>query len=464
MQPMKLSELVETFDGVSWLSGREDSNKASVLRVSTDSRQVREGDCFFAIKGERFDAHDFVNEAAARGAAVAVVEHEVKAPGGFPIVKVGNTINALQQLALFYRGLLPLPLVAVAGSNGKTSTKEFTAAVLSVRGKTAKTLGNLNNHLGVPLTLLDIDWDHYAAVIEIGTNHPGEVAFLTKLVRPQVGIVTNIGLEHLEFLKDEAGVAQEEGSLLTEMGNEGTAILNADDRWFEFLKQKALGKILTAGFSESADVRLNIISESNTSQTFVATFQEQNQGFELPWVGRHLVSNAGLAIAAGLALGISLEEMKGSLEKVELPSGRMKLVQAKGFQIIDDTYNANPSSMQAALRYLASQKGGRRLAVLGDMGELGEEQSYWHQWVGCEAANLAIDQVVAIGKEASSYAKGIEKRVPIACFDEAQLAIDYLKEIIDEGDIILIKASRSSRLERVVNALTQDVLTEGELC
>ncbi|MEZ5405270.1 MAG: UDP-N-acetylmuramoyl-tripeptide--D-alanyl-D-alanine ligase [Verrucomicrobiia bacterium] len=418
----------------------------------------------FCIEGERYDAHNFIGEAIERGAATAVVERDVETPKEFPLICVDDTVLALQQLASVYRNSLKIPIVAVAGSNGKTSTKELIAAALGQRCKTAKTLGNLNNHLGVPLTLLEINPEHEAAVVELGTNHPGEIAFLTKLVKPSVGVITNIGLEHLEFFKDEAGVAKEEGALLEGMKTQATAILNADDSWTELLRGKAKGRVLTAGFSESADVRVIELKENDNGQSFRVIFQGDEKIFELPLVGRHLAGNAALAIATGLSLDFSLDEMAGGLKRVSLPSGRMKVYVAQGGgKVIDDSYNANPSSMKAALHYLAGLSG-RRIAVLGSMGELGEESSQWHCYVGREAAQLPLDLVVAIGSEAENYAQGIANKIKVKTFGGIEEAIDFLMENEGANDVILVKASRSARLERVVEALVGSVPERNHSC
>ncbi|MBX7158159.1 MAG: UDP-N-acetylmuramoyl-tripeptide--D-alanyl-D-alanine ligase [Verrucomicrobiae bacterium] len=464
MRVMKLSELIEVWDDAFLLSGRNVSSATQVLGVNTDSRRVIKGDCFFALKGERYDAHDFIEEVIARGAVTAVVERDVKTLKEFPLIRVDNTVLALQQLASFYRDSLKIPIVAVAGSNGKTSTKELIAAALSSRWNAAKTLGNLNNHLGVPLTLLGIDPEHEAAVVELGTNHPGEIAFLTKLVKPTVGVITNIGLEHLEFFKDEAGVAKEEGALLEGMENQAIAILNADDSWTESLRGRAKGKVLTAGFSESADVRVSKLEQNDKGQSFCVTFQDDEKIFELPLVGRHLAGNAALAIATGLSLDFSLAEMAEGLKRVSLPSGRMKVYVAKGGgKVIDDSYNANPSSMKAALHYLAGLSG-RRIAVLGDMGELGEEASQWHRYVGREAAQLPLDLVVAIGREAGNYAQGTAGKIKVETFVGVEEAVDFLKKNVGSNDVILVKASRSARLERVVEALVGSVTERDHSC
>lgn len=452
---MKLSELIEVWGDATLLQGRKALHSTQVLRANIDSRRVSQGDCFFALKGERYDAHDFIEEAALRGAAAAVVERDVAVSTHLPLIRVSNTVSALQKLAVFYRNRLTIPVIAVAGSNGKTSTKELIAAALSSRWKVAKTQGNLNNHLGVPLTLLSIDPEHEAAVVELGTNHPGEIAFLTNLVKPTIGVVTNIGLEHLEFFEDETGVAKEEGALLEVMDDKAVAILNADDPWTETLRQRARGNVVTAGFAESADVRITELKANDAGQSFCLTYLEQKQIVELPLVGQHLAGNAALAVAVGVCLGITLEEIAQGLKQVELPSGRMKVHAVGGIKIIDDSYNANPSSMKVALNYLSSLSG-RRIAVLGDMGELGERTSQWHQYVGQEAAKLPLDWVIAIGSEATHYAQGVAGKVKMETFRLAEDVIAFLKEIIQPNDVILVKASRSARLERVVEALLSD--------
>lgn len=423
---------------------------ADVLRVTTDSRSVGAGDCFFALRGEHFDGHDFAAAASAAGAAAVVVQRDVAGAGGAAVIRVADTLGALQKLAAWYRGGLSIPVVAIGGSNGKTSTKELAAAALSASFRVAKTRGNLNNHIGAPLTLLEIGPEHGAAVVEVGTNHPGEIAALAAIVAPTVAVVTNIGPEHLEFLGDEAGVAQEEGSLLDVLGEGDAAVLNADDEWTGQLRARARCRVITAGFGGSADVRVESTGWADSGQRLRASVGGESAEIDLPLHGRHMAQNAALGLAAGVALGIGLGAMARSISGVTLPGGRMRSASRDGIRLIDDSYNANPGSMRAALRHLAGF-GGRRIAVLGTMGEMGAGAGVWHREVGAEALRLGIDRLVAVGPFAEEYRDGAGGIAQV--FDDVAGAVAFLRGEVRAGDTVLVKASRAARFEQIADAL-----------
>lgn len=425
-----------------------DADPAQVVsRVRTDSRRVQAGDLFVALKGERFDAHDFLGDVVASGAAALVVSREY--PGVARVV-VGDTLAALQRMASAHRGLLSVPVIAVGGSNGKTSTKELLAAALGSRLRVAKTEGNLNNHIGVPMTLLTIDERHEAAVVEVGTNHPGEIAQLSGWVRPDVAVVTNIGAEHLEFLVDEAGVAREEGDLLAGLRAGATAVLNADDPWTPALRERTQARVWTAGFAEDADMRVREWEATEDGQRFVLECGGESRACAIPLTGRHMAVNAALAAAAALAAGVALEDAVRGMGGVVLPGARMRVARGRGVTLIDDSYNANPSSMLAALDELALA-GGRRVAVLGTMGELGSGAAEWHRRVGAAARERGIDLVVAVGPHAPDYASGAGASAQ-CCADTAEAGA-WLRAGLRAGDTVLLKASRSAAFERIAEAL-----------
>jgi UDP-N-acetylmuramoyl-tripeptide--D-alanyl-D-alanine ligase len=422
-----------------------------VTRVGTDSRDLRAGDVFVALVGERFDGHDFVAEAASRGAAAVVVSRECGA--AVPQIRVADPLAALQRLASEYRATLSIPVIAVAGSNGKTSTKEMCAVVAGVKFVPQRTRGNLNNHIGVPLTLLSIDAEHTAAVVEVGTNHPGEIAELSALVRPTHAVLTNIGAEHLEFLGDEAGVAREEGALLEGLPPEAVAVLNADDAWTPELRTRTRARVLTAGGAESADVRVENWRAAGNGQLFDFVSDGARVPCDLPLPGRHMAGNAALAVAVGRELGVDVAAAAQALHQVTVPGARMRLSRREGITLIDDSYNANPSSMRAALDELALSPG-RTIAVLGTMGELGPDAAGWHTAVASHAGARAIDLLVGVGPFADAYAAGapsIVRRVP-----DAAAAVEYLSGVLHAGDTVLLKASRSARFERIAAGLGFD--------
>jgi len=446
MRPMTARQIASACGG-RIVSGNAD---ATILRVWTDSRGVRPGDCFCALRGDRFDGHDFVAAAVSSGAVAVVVERDMAVQGDAAVIRVDDVLGALQRLAGWYRAGLTIPVVAVGGSNGKTSTKELVACALSSGFRVAKTRGNLNNHIGAPLTLLEIGPEHGAAVIEVGTNHPGEIAALAAITAPTVGVITNIGPEHLEFFKDEAGVAKEEGSLLDALGERDLAILNADDRWTSELRSRARCRVITGGTGEAADVRVQSVEATPSGQRLEAKSNGESARFELPLHGDHMVQNAALALATGVGLGLGLGGMARSMAAVSLPAGRMRCLTRCGIRMIDDSYNANPGSMRAALKHLAGF-GGRKVAVLGTMGELGPGAAKWHEDMGAHALTIGIDLIVAVGPHAGDYLAGAD-RSGVAFADAAEAAA-FLKGELREGDTVLVKASRSARFEQIAGAL-----------
>jgi len=443
---MTPAEILRLFAGESPVR----DGKPVTIRVSTDTRSIAAGDCFVAIQGDTFDGHDYVAEAASKGAAIAVVHRDVQAPANLPLIRVDNTVAALQRAAATYRRSIKIPIAAVGGSNGKTSTKEQLACVLGAKYHTAKTEGNLNNHIGVPLTLLRIGAGAEAAVVEIGTNHPGEIEALMRLVEPDLAVVTNIGMEHLEFFVDQEGVFKEEGMLVEMLPAKGLAVLSADDGYTAKMRARARCGVVTGGFAAEADFRVVDREDNDAGQTFTIEHDGQAEKFELPVPGVHMAGNAALAVAVGAAFTIPLWAMAQRLRMLRLPGGRMRVVNRGGIVAVDDTYNANPSSMEAALKYLVSRKG-RRIAVLGPMGELGEDGDRWHWLAGRKAAELGVDLLVTVGAAAGGYAQGAYERIGrIETFPDNSSAGEFLRRELRAGDVVLFKASRAARLEKAV--------------
>jgi UDP-N-acetylmuramoyl-tripeptide--D-alanyl-D-alanine ligase len=446
-----------------WAGGRllAGNESATATTVSTDSRTLRPGDLFLAIRGEKFDGHDFLSEAARLGALGAIVE---KAPAGLPssfgIIEVADTIRALQAIAAAYRAGLPLKAVCVTGSNGKTSTKDLTASVLGQRFSVTKTLGNLNNHIGLPLSLLCAGGLHDAGVFEIGMNHPGEIAPLAAIARPDMAIITNIGVAHIEFMGTRDAIAQEKGMLAEGVGRDGTVILNADDDFTPSIARRTRARVMTAGLQDG-DVRATDLEQFAEGIKFRLHATGQCVGAELPVPGEHMVRNALLACAAGLVFGLTLEECAHGMRDLQLTTGRLTRKTVAGISILDDTYNANPDSMCAALVTLARMPvGGRRIAVLGRMGELGRESERGHRQVGDVAGREHIPCLITVGDEARWIAESAEAGgVPtVIRTTSAEDAVRALRDFAKPGDMVLIKGSRSARLERVVQAM------EGGAC
>jgi UDP-N-acetylmuramoyl-tripeptide--D-alanyl-D-alanine ligase len=427
---------------------------AGFAAVSTDSRALAAGDLFVALRGPNFDGHDFIAAAAARGAVGVVVERRVEAT--VPQIVVDDTLRALQRAAESWRAQFHIPVVAVAGSNGKTTTKELIAGVLAAQGPCLATRGTLNNHIGVPLTLLGLEARHTSAVIEIGANHPGEVAALVPLVRPTIGLVTNAGAEHLEGFGDLDGVARAEGELFAGLETGATSLINADDSyaglWGEMSRAE---RQLTFGFAARADFRavgaFRRGGPGELLQEFELVTPVGRATVRLGLAGRHNVVNALGAAAAAFAAGTSLADIARGLEQMRAVKGRLQPhAGLNGARLIDDSYNANPSSLSAGLDVLAGF-GGERWLVLGDMNELGGQSRDAHVSAGREARERGVTRLFAVGsmtpESVGAFGPGGEWFA-----DAAQLS-SHVRTLLAPGITVLVKGSRSNKLERVVEAL-----------
>jgi UDP-N-acetylmuramoyl-tripeptide--D-alanyl-D-alanine ligase len=433
----------------------------SIERISTDSRTLKKGELFVALRGENFDGHKFVEDVAKSGAAGAIVDPKWKGkvPSKFAIIRASDTLLAYQNLAANYRKSLSLKVVAITGSNGKTSTKDFCASVLARKFRVTKTQGNFNNHVGLPRTILDATSEHEIGVWEIGMNHPGEVAPLAKIAAPDAAIITNIGVAHIEFMGSREAIAQEKGSLAEAVGSEGTVILNADDPFSEGIAKRSRARVVFAGISNGA-LRAIDIQQSSQGSEFTILEGAHRCRAQLSVPGLHMVQNALLAAAAGRAFGVLLEECAIGLATAPLTKARLQIKEINGVQFLDDSYNANPDSMKAALRTLMElDADGKRIAVLGEMRELGAETQRGHEEVGQEAAALGVDQVIGIGEMGgiiSGAAKkaGLEKSNSVGSTSEAA---DLLIDIAEPGDLVLVKGSRLARTEEVIAAFAKGV-------
>lgn len=384
MDPLSLRKIAEFAQGA--LSAGDAA--LTVSKISTDSRTLQPGDLFIPLRGENFDGHKFVEQAGERGAVGAMVEESWKgtAPKTFALIRVPDTLAGYQDLAANYRRSLPLKVIVITGSNGKTSTKDFVAATLSRGFRVTKTEGNFNNHVGLPQTMLAASSSDEIAVWEIGMNHPGEIAALSKLAAPDAAIITNVGLAHIEFMGSREAIAAEKGALAEAVGADGTVILNADDPFSQGIAERTRARVILAGI-ENGSVRANEVRQSPTGCEFTILEGAHRCRAQLPVPGIHMVQNAMLAVAAGRAFGLSLEDCAAGLASAPLAKARLQIKEINGIQFIDDSYNANPDSMKAALRTLVElDADGRRIAVLGQMSELGEESERGHREVGEAAA------------------------------------------------------------------------------
>ena len=442
---------------------RDDAVNGTIFTgVTSDSRRVRPGDIFVALRGEHFDGHDYVRQAAQQGAVAAIISDRNKLPEdlSLPVIQVSDTLVALQKFAANYRKVMPLRTVAVTGSNGKTSTKDILASLLSQRFETIKTEGNLNNHIGVPLSLLRIQLLHQVGVFEMGTNHPGELAPLMEMIAPEVGVLTNVGAAHLEGFGSEEAVAIEKATVIEQLPAHGVAVLNADSRWLPFLRQRTRAHVVTAGLAADADVRAENIQRMENGVVFDIVFDEQRITVKLNALGDHWISNSLLAAAAARHFGLTISEIGAGFTNISLPAMRMQASNVAGVRWINDAYNANPESMRAALRTLAAWPcAGRRIAVLGDMLELGDQSEPLHRQMGVEAEAAGLELLVTVGSHATfiaeaAKARGMSASAVAACNDLTQ-AESALRGRLLPGDCVLVKASRGMQLERLVEALTR---------
>jgi UDP-N-acetylmuramoyl-tripeptide--D-alanyl-D-alanine ligase len=435
--------------------------RMEIKGISIDSRTIKEGELFVAIKGDRFDGHDFVPEVIKKGAWGALVDRstlETKygSLGSLKnIVPVEDTIFTLQEMAHMHREKFAISVVGITGSNGKTTTKEMLAGILKQKGPVHKNEGNLNNHIGVPLTLLKLDRRHRSSVVEMGMSATGEIDTLARLVSPDVGVITNIGPAHLEFLGTMDMVALAKAELLSNLKSDGTAVLNADDRYFTTLRNKCSGRVLSFGIEDEADVRAFDIRQGKDFTDMTIGADGSTVKVRLPAIGRHNIYNALAAAAGAEAVGMSLDAVKYGLEDFSPVAMRSELKQIKGRTVLADYYNANPGSVQAALETLISLRAGRRsVAVLGDMLELGETAADAHREVGRTAARLGVDVIIAMGTLSKHILDGaIEAGMPkdrvIMAGSHAEAAA-LLKERSRNGDAVLIKGSRGMKMEKIL--------------
>ncbi|MBI5875384.1 MAG: UDP-N-acetylmuramoyl-tripeptide--D-alanyl-D-alanine ligase [Deltaproteobacteria bacterium] len=441
------------------MSGNED---VWINGVSTDSRTIRKGELFFALKGPNFDGHRFIEDVLNKGVAGAVINAECGMRNAeFPVIQVEDTLAALGDLARYWRGLHPVPLIAVSGSCGKTTTKEMIASILNASRTIIKTEGNLNNLIGLPLTLFGLNNIHKAAVVELGISEKGEMQRLARICKPDVAVLTNIGEAHMSTLGSIEGVASAKGELFQEMDTSGTAIINMDDPRLASMAGNIRAKKITfsvkpapAGSKQGSKADVMLKGEGQET-TFIVMGEEIP--VRLQYAGAHNLSNAAAAIAAAIQLGATKEEIIEGLSSVKPLCGRMEIISlANGITIIDDTYNANPLSMEASLKSLAAMKR-RKIAVLADMLELGDIAQAAHKNIGRLAKEFGIEFLFATGNFRKDVAKGaLDAGMPAdKIFEAADKTglVEALHNIIRDGDSILVKGSRGMKMEEVVKQL-----------
>lgn len=427
--------------------------QATLADVCTDTRKIQPGSLFVCLRGERFDGHSFASQAAQLGAAALLVDHPVDAD--VPQLVVTDTGKALLQLAGWYRRRFQLPVVGLTGSVGKTTTKEFIALVLGAKYNTLKTQGNLNNEIGVPQMLFRLEDSHTAAVIEMGMNHFGEISRLTRAVAPTVGLITNIGVSHIENLGSRAGILQAKLEILEGMAPDAPLIVNMDNDMLRTVKLGDRPLLTFAIDDQSADFTATDIAEQGSTTTFTVHHSTFNQPVTIPTVGIHNVYNALAAMAVGYVTGVNPAAAASALANY-VPAGmRQNLVQVGGVQVIEDCYNASPDSMRAALQTLGKLPVHRRYAVLGAMLELGDYAKEAHTQVGKMAAENGIDGVLAYGADAA-YIVEAAKQAGLEnarLFDTKEALAQSLAQQVQPGDGVLFKGSRGMHLEDVMHTV-----------
>jgi len=447
MEPLPLTTIAE-LAGAQLAQG---AGEKIIERVSTDSRTIRPNELFVALRGEKFDGHSYIREVAKSGAAGAIMSQDVRdLPSQFAVLRASDTLLAYQNLAANYRKTLRLKVLSITGSNGKTSTKDFAASILGRSYRVTKTEGNFNNHVGLPRTILEANREHDFGVWELGMNHPGEIAALARIASPDAAVITNIGVAHIEFMGSREAIAQEKGALAAAVEGGGFVVLNADDPFSNEVAKLCRARTIFAGV-EAGSIRAVDIQQTPDGSEFTIIEEAHRCRAQLPVPGLHMVQNAMLAVAAGRAFGVSLEDCAAGLASAPLAKARLQIREINGVRFIDDSYNANPDSMKAALRTLMElESDGKRVAVLGKMFELGAESERGHREVGETAATFGVDSLIGLGDDAIARAAqraGLQNAIVAK---DASEAAEMLSDIVSTGDLVLVKGSRSARTELVL--------------
>lgn len=445
METLRVSEIAK-------VCGGEFNIDTEITSVAIDTRKIEKGCLFICIKGERFDAHRFIDEAFEKGAAAVMISEDVKIDK--PYIKVDDTAKQMLSLAGYYRSKFDIPIVALTGSVGKTTTKEFTHLVVNSKYKAIKTLGNLNNEIGLPQMLFMLDSSTEAAVIEMGMNHFGEIHRLSTATQPTVGIITNIGVSHIENLGSREGILEAKLEILDGLKKGAPLLLNGDNDLLSTVKNDDY-KIYFYAVDNDADFKAVDIKENPNTTSFTVQYFGKEQKITIPAIGKHNVYNALAAFAVGILLDIDAETAADALKNYE-PSGmRQKVVEINGITSIEDCYNASPDSMKAGITTLAGIQACKKIAVLSDMLELGEYSEQAHYDVGTMAAENKIDYLLCVGSDAKYIVDGARDNglLKAYLFDSKQSLTDKLFEIAEKGDAVLFKASRGMKLEEVISEI-----------
>lgn len=458
-----INELLIATGGKLLNTAAQNTEEGTVLGVCTDSRKIKPNNLFLALEGENFDGHDYISQAVSAGASAVITAKEVSVPQGVSVIKVPDTLVALGDIARFHRRRFRIPVIAVTGSNGKTTTKELIATALGHKYQVVKTRLNFNNEIGLPLTLLEINQSTEVVVVEMGMRGKGQISYLARIAEPTIGVITNVGITHMELLGSQQAIAEAKAELITALPADGTAILNGDDQLVAAMHSLFPGITYFFGIKEND---LHLKAQRITHQTQADTNEKAGQlvhvdgkwgrfSFFLPLPGEHNVANALSAVAVGLVLGMTPPEFKEAFMELPEMEKRLRIIHSGGVIIIDDTYNASPPSVKAALQVLADQsQSKRRIAVLGDMLELGELSSKAHQEIGHAVAAYGCSALFALGPRSSEMVSAVGRDPLIARhYKKKSDLLDDLLAYISPGDAILIKGSRGMKMEEIVSKL-----------
>ncbi|MGL4774690.1 MAG: UDP-N-acetylmuramoyl-tripeptide--D-alanyl-D-alanine ligase [Clostridium sp.] len=451
---LTFKELLKAVDGEVII----DNDNKKFNNLSIDTRKIEKENIYLAIKGANFNGNNYAVEALKKGASVAIVDeinNELSEFEGLGIlIKVKNTKEALLNLAKFYREKLNLKVVGVTGSTGKTSTKDLLAAFISGKFKVFKTKGNFNNDIGLPLMVLQLDSTVDVAILEMGMSDLKEIHTLAKVATPNIGVITNIGLSHIENLKTQDNILKAKMEIADFFNKDNVLILNAEDKFLNSIKDKEY-KIVKTGLKDEFSIYAKDITLTEDATSFKCVCNEREEKFVLPMIGAHNVLNALLGIGVSLELGLTFDEMRKGLENLEATSMRLEITKGKSGKIINDCYNASPDSMRAALDVLKSSEG-RKVAILGSMRELGDESKNAHRETG-EYANKTSDILIVCGEYKEEYKEGYNNK-NIYCFNNKEELINALKTIINNDDNVLVKASRGEKFEEIVLELKKIIV------
>ncbi|HVI41207.1 MAG TPA: UDP-N-acetylmuramoyl-tripeptide--D-alanyl-D-alanine ligase [Anaerovoracaceae bacterium] len=459
MKKLTIEQITKAVNGKLLLGDPKDE----IAGVSTDSRKVVEGEVFFPLIGEQHDAHDFIPQALDRGCRTLILsrkpDEKLNQSKNLNLIFVDDTTKALQDLAAYYLSLLTIKKIGVTGSTGKTTTKEMLYWIFSEKYKTARNLGNLNNHIGLPLTVLSLPEDTEAGIFEMGMSELGEIDLLANLVRPDIGIITNIGISHIENLGSRENILKAKLEITNYFTSEGILIVNEDNDFLSKEDVQGNYQVITTGETGRSNFIIsNIVDFGEEGIEFTIEHKEELQTFRLNVPGRHNAYNGALAVAAAAACGITMAEAAKGLQKLEITDKRLNIKGKNGMKIIDDTYNASPDSMKAAIDVLTATRGFRKIAILADMFELGENSDAFHYEVGRYAAESPLDILIAVGAQAKHIAEGAKEILgdhKVHYYETKELLINDIGSMISSGDVILLKGSRGMAMDQVVKKIME---------